>query len=129
MSKKKVLIIDDEEIVRISCKRVLETEGYDVALASSGPMALGFITMESYDLVITDLMMPDMDGFELLSTIRNKWPSLKVVVMTGYGTDETNVKSVELGADVFLKKPFLPEQLLTVASSTISTEGFSLFGD
>ncbi|MBF0539288.1 MAG: response regulator [Nitrospirae bacterium] len=117
MGKKKILVIDDEEIVRISCKRVLETGGYDVVVASSGPMALRFIETAPYDLVITDLMMPEMDGFELLTVIREKWPYLQVVVMTGYVTDETKLKSVELGATFFLKKPFLPEQLLAAASS------------
>ncbi|MBF0608934.1 MAG: response regulator [Magnetococcales bacterium] len=121
MGKKRVLVIDDEEIVRISCKRVLETEGYDVVLASSGLMALASIENGHYDLVITDLMMPEMDGFELISVLREKWPHLKVVVMTGYGTDDTRLKSVELGAAIFLKKPFLPEQLLAVADSSVST--------
>ncbi|MBF0317661.1 MAG: response regulator [Nitrospirae bacterium] len=121
MAKKKILVIDDEAIVRISCKRVLETEGYDVVLASSGPTALDCMEKECYDLVITDLMMPDMDGFELIGVISEKWPNLKVVVMTGYGTDETRLKSVELGAVIFLKKPFLPEQLLAVAGLADST--------
>ncbi|KJU82175.1 response regulator receiver protein [Candidatus Magnetobacterium bavaricum] len=121
MGRKKILVIDDEAIVRISCKRVLETEGYDVELASSGTMAVGCMEKERYDLVITDLMMPDMDGFELIGVISEKWPHLNVVVMTGYGTDETRLKSVELGAAIFLKKPFLPEQLLAVASAVGGT--------
>ncbi|MBF0458539.1 MAG: response regulator [Nitrospirae bacterium] len=115
MRNKKVLVIDDEFIVRVSCQRVLETDGYTVVLSSNAIDGLKLIEDEGFDLVITDLIMPGMDGFELLKLVRDRWPSLKVVVMTGYGTTEAADKSLELGADGFIKKPFLPEELLSIA--------------
>lgn len=118
MRNKKVLVIDDEYIVRVSCQRVLETDGYSVFLSSNVMDGLKLIEDEGFDLVITDLIMPGMDGFELLKQVRGRWPSLKVVVMTGYGTTEASDKSLELGADGVIKKPFLPEELLSVASTT-----------
>ncbi|MBF0566386.1 MAG: response regulator [Nitrospirae bacterium] len=128
MEKKRVLIIDDEEIVRRSCKRVLETEGYDVVLASSGENALLEMEKDAFDLVITDLIMPDMDGFELIQSIKTRWPKHRIVVMTGYGTHDANERSLELGASGFLKKPFLPDDLISVANSAkIPGDKYSYF--
>ncbi|MBF0318936.1 MAG: response regulator [Nitrospirae bacterium] len=117
MRNKKVLVIDDEYIVRVSCKRVLETDGYTVSLSSSVSDGIKLMESEGFDLLLTDLIMPEMDGFELLKLVRDKWPSLRIVVMTGYGTNEAANKSLELGADDFIKKPFLPEELLLVAGT------------
>jgi DNA-binding NtrC family response regulator len=117
MRNKKVLVIDDEDIVRVSCKRVLETDGYSVSLSSSVMEGIKLMETEGFDLLLTDLIMPGLDGFELLKLVRDKWPSLKIVVMTGYGTTEAANKSLELGADDFIKKPFLPEELLLVAGT------------
>ncbi|MBF0515546.1 MAG: response regulator [Nitrospirae bacterium] len=118
MRNKKVLVIDDEDIVRVSCQRVLETDGYSVFLSSNVRDGLKLIEDEGFDLVITDLIMPGLDGFELLKMVRDRWPSLKVVVMTGYGTTEAADKSLALGADGVIKKPFLPEELLLAATTT-----------
>ncbi|MBF0487248.1 MAG: response regulator [Nitrospirae bacterium] len=118
MHNSKVLVIDDEYIVRVSCQRVLEAEGYVVFLSANAADGLKLIEDEGPDLVITDLIMPGMDGFELLKLVRDRWPSLRVVVMTGYGTTEAASKSLELGADGFIKKPFLPEELLSIANTT-----------
>ncbi|MEO5357102.1 MAG: response regulator [Nitrospirae bacterium YQR-1] len=122
MIKSKILVLDDEEIVRISCKRVLEGEGYDVSTASSVTEAIKLLELEDYTVVITDLLMPDTDGFEFLGIIKNRWPSLRVVVMTGYGTVEITQKSLELGAKEFLKKPFIPEELISATLSACNAE-------
>ncbi|MBF0465504.1 MAG: response regulator [Nitrospirae bacterium] len=114
MIKGKVLVLDDEAIVRISCKRVLEAEGYNVSVASSVKEAVTLLEKEHYALVITDLLMPDVDGLEFLEIIKHRWPSLRAIVMTGYGTQEARQKSLALGALEFLKKPFLPEELVSV---------------
>ncbi|MCG6552120.1 MAG: response regulator [Candidatus Magnetominusculus sp. LBB02] len=117
MQTKKVLVIDDEYIVRVSCQRVLETDGHNVFMSSNVMEGLKLIEDEGFDVVLTDLIMPGMDGFELLKLVKERWPSLKVVVMTGYGTMEEVDKSLELGADGFIKKPFLPEELLTAVAT------------
>ena len=122
MVKNKILVLDDEEIVRISCKRVLEGEGFDVSVASSVQEAITHLEREDYTVVVTDILMPDTDGFEFLGIIKSRWPALRVVVMTGYGTHETTQKSLELGAKEFLKKPFLPEELVSAAQSACNAE-------
>ncbi|QWR77496.1 response regulator [Candidatus Magnetomonas plexicatena] len=123
----RVLVLDDEAIVRISCKRVLEGEGYDVSVASSVKEAVTLLEREQYTLAITDLLMPDVDGFEFLEIIKKRWPSLKTIVMTGFGTVEASQKSLALGASQFLKKPFLPEELVSAAMAASNAETDSYY--
>lgn len=117
---KKVLVIDDEAIIRVSCKRTLTSEGFKVSLASRCKEGLEILEKESFDLVILDLKMPDMDGIELLPLIRNKWPDVKVIVISGYGTEQTAEDTVKLGAHKFMGKPFTPDALLTVITEALS---------
>lgn len=116
---KKILVIDDEAIIRVSCKRTLASEGYDVALASRCREGLDILEREPVDLVLLDLKMPDMDGIELLPLLREKWPDTKVIVISGYGTDETAEKTMKLGAHTYLKKPFTPDTLLNSISEAL----------
>lgn len=110
--KKKILVIDDEPIVRISCERTLGPEGYDVTLASSGQEGIDQLEKETFSLVLLDLKMPDIDGIEVLNRIKNSWPDTKVVMVTGYSTVETAVQALRLGAYNFVEKPFTPDILL-----------------
>lgn len=111
MSKNKILVIDDEDIVLMSCQRALTPEGYDVKTVRSGEDGLKLLQNEAYDLVLTDLKMPDIDGIEVLRIVKEKWPHIKVVIITGYQTVETAVKAVKLGAYDYIEKPFTPEQI------------------
>jgi DNA-binding NtrC family response regulator len=112
MDKKKILVIDDEAIVRVSCERVLTPEGYDVKVVSKGTDALDILSRENFDLVLTDLKMPDMDGLEVLKEIKSRWPRINVIIITGYGTISTAVQAIKLGAYEYLEKPFTPEDIL-----------------
>ncbi|MEK7271763.1 MAG: response regulator, partial [Nitrospirota bacterium] len=112
---KKILVIDDEPIVRTSCIRSLSPEGYEVKSASSGKEALELLENEPFNLVLLDLKMPDMDGIEVLKKIKDTWPDTKVVMITGYSTVETAVKTLKLGAFSYLEKPFTPDTLLETA--------------
>jgi CheY-like chemotaxis protein len=114
MDGRKVLVVDDEDIVRISCKRVLETEGCDVVLASCGGEAIERLEQGGVGFAFIDLIMPGMDGFELLRRIKEKWPLVRTAVITGFGTQDSIDRARELGAGHFLKKPFLPEDLVRV---------------
>ncbi|MBI4697411.1 MAG: response regulator [Nitrospirae bacterium] len=109
---KKILIIDDEPIVRVSCQRTLIGEGYDMKLASSGKEGIQYLEKEAFDLVLLDLKMPDMDGVDVLTKIKATWPETKVIMITGYSTVETAVKTLKLGAFNYLEKPFTPDLLL-----------------
>ena len=117
---KKILVIDDEPIVRTSCIRSLSPEGYEVKLASSGKEALELLENEPFNLVLLDLKMPDMDGIEVLKKIKDTWPDTKVVMITGYSTVETAVKTLKLGAFSYLEKPFTPDTLLETAREAFS---------
>lgn len=109
---KKVLVIDDEAIVRISSKRTLEPEGYEVKLAESGKEGTEMLETETFDLILLDLKMPDMDGIEVLKVIMERWPGTKVIIVTGYSTVETAVQALRLGAYNHIEKPFTPDSLL-----------------
>ncbi len=108
----KILVIDDEPIVRISCERTLAPEGYNVTVAASGKEGLEMLEKETFGLVLLDLKMPDMDGIEVLDNIKKKWPDTKVVMVTGYSTVDTAVQALRFGAFNFIEKPFTPDTLI-----------------
>ncbi|MBI5199552.1 MAG: sigma-54-dependent Fis family transcriptional regulator [Nitrospirae bacterium] len=119
MEKPTILVIDDEEIVRVSCIRILRPEGYNVKVVKSGIEGLKVIEKENFDLVLTDLKMPDMDGIEVLKKVKEGWPGTEIVVITGYGTVSSAVQAMKFGAFDYLEKPFTPDQLLLVVSRAL----------
>lgn len=110
---KKVLVIDDEPIVRTSSKRTLVPEGYDVTLADSGRTGIEMLERDTFDVILLDLKMPDMGGIEVLKVIMERWPGTKVIIVTGYSTVDTAVEALRLGAYNHIEKPFTPDSLLT----------------
>ncbi len=117
--KGRVLVIDDEAIVRVSCERVLEPEGYEVVVTSRGDEAIKLLEKEHFDIVLTDLKMPDMDGLEVLKTIKQRWPDVIVIIITGYGTISTAVQAIKLGAYEYIEKPFTPHDILKVVERAL----------
>ena len=115
----RILIIDDEERVRQACRRVLEPEGYAISEAAHGRQGLVMIQKDKPDLVLVDLMMPVMDGTEVLGALRRDYPDLAVVVITGYATMDRAVEAMKLGADDFLAKPFRPQDLRLVVDRAL----------
>jgi DNA-binding NtrC family response regulator len=109
---KKVLVIDDEAIVRTSSKRALTPEGYEVTVAESGKAGIAILEKEFFDAILLDLKMPDMDGIEVLKVIMERWPDTKVIIVTGYSTVDTAVQALRLGAFNHIEKPFTPDSLL-----------------
>ena len=115
---KLILVVDDEESIRISLGGILEDEGYQVLNAENGADALDLIREEVPDLVLLDIWMPGMDGIQTLDRIRNLFPDLTVVMMSGHGTIETAVKATRMGAFDFIEKPFsLDKVLITIANA------------
>ena len=112
VNKRRVLVIDDEDIVRTSCSRTLVPEGYEMELARNGIEGLKRLEESRFDLVLTDLKMPDMDGIEVLRNIKERWPGVEVIIITGYQTVETAVKAIKLGAFDYIEKPFTPDSLI-----------------
>lgn len=114
MDPPKVLVIDDEEIARISCQRVLKREGIHVTLAGGGREGLDLLMREPHDLVLVDLKMPEMDGVEVARRIRSFDPNIVTIIITGYATIESAVAVMKEGAYDYLPKPFTPDELLIV---------------
>ncbi|MBI5376733.1 MAG: diguanylate cyclase [Candidatus Schekmanbacteria bacterium] len=117
--KYKILVIDDEEIMRSMLNDVLCDEGYDVDVASNGFEGINKIKSKYYDLIITDIIMPELDGMEVLKKAKEISPQSDVLVMTGYASVETAVKSMRLGAADYIVKPFNIDQIQIVISRTI----------
>ena len=120
MITQKILVVDDEENVCQSIKKVLSRKGYDVKQALTVEDAITLIKEMTFDLVITDMMIPGTSGLELLQIIRDHYPELEVIMITGYASIESAVKATKLGATAYLPKPFTPDELTKVTESTLS---------
>lgn len=112
-NKPKVLIVDDEKGLRIGAQRLLELEGYEVTTAENGTEGIKFGTVTEFDLAVIDLKMPDIDGLEVLQTIRKKFPNTVCFIATAYASYETAVEATRLGAHSYIPKPFSPEELIS----------------
>jgi two-component system, sensor histidine kinase and response regulator len=110
----KVLVIDDEEISRISCERILKRMSLEIAKAGGGREGLEILMRDPPDLVLVDLKMPEMDGMEVARRIRAYDPSIVTIIITGYATIETAVTAIKEGAYDYLPKPFTPDELVIV---------------
>ncbi|MDH5639909.1 MAG: sigma-54 dependent transcriptional regulator [Nitrospira sp.] len=106
-----ILIVDDEEGIRTSLRSILEDEGYQVAVVSSGVEALKICGTDPPDLMILDIWMPEMDGLETLRRVKEFVPAIQVMMMSGHGSIETAVKAVKLGAYDYIEKPLSLESV------------------
>jgi DNA-binding response OmpR family regulator len=122
MITEKILVVDDEENVCHSIRKVLSRKGYSVFQALNVEDAVGQIKDSSFDLVITDLMIPGTSGMELLQIIRDHYPELDVIMITGYASIESAVKATKLGASAYLPKPFTPDELTDVTQKTLANK-------
>ncbi len=110
--KKRILVSDDEARMRRFVRMNLELEGYDVLEADNGLMALQRVRDDAPDLVLLDVMMPDLDGFETLARIR-EMSSVPVIMLTVKGDEEDRIRGLDLGADDYITKPFSPRELVS----------------
>ncbi len=112
---KRILIVDDEIEMRIALEATLKREGYETVTAENGQVGLDRLEKESFDLVLTDMRMPEMGGMDLLRSLKKRYPDVQVVMMTAYGTIDSAVESMKVGAFDYLLKPFSAE----IVASTI----------
>jgi len=106
----KILVVDDEAAIRESLCDWLSDVGYEVLTAENGPQALEIIEREKLGIVITDLVMPGMDGIELMKTAKSILPNIEVIIITAYGSIPTAISAMREGAYDYIEKPFCPER-------------------
>ena len=114
----KILVVDDEEVVVRSCQRILRDD-YAVQAASDGAAALHKVEEEVFDILLLDVMMPGIDGLEVLQQVKERHPEVDVIMMTGLSEIQTAVKAMKLGAFDYLAKPFDPDELKLVVSRAL----------
>jgi len=112
----KILLVEDEKITRITLTQTLAKEGYDVTSSEDGRFGLTLLQTQLFDILITDLRLPGVNGMELLKTAKERSPNCVVILMTAYATVENAVEALKLGAYDYLTKPFTPDKLLSMLS-------------
>jgi DNA-binding NtrC family response regulator len=115
----RILVIDDEEIVLRSCRRILADDAHTVDVASDSMEGLRRIDEGAYDVVVLDIMMPRMDGIEILRDVKERHPDVEVVMITGLSEVQTAVRAMKLGAFDYLSKPFEPDELKHVVERAL----------
>jgi CheY-like chemotaxis protein/glycine cleavage system H lipoate-binding protein len=117
--KARILAVDDEKIILDSLRKMLVLGGYSIDTVESGKEALGLVSKRDYDFVFTDLKMPGMDGVEVTKAVRHLRPDIDVIVVTGYGTIESAVETVQYGAMDYVEKPFTEDELLAFVKTAL----------
>ncbi len=126
MKNNRLLIIDDEAVIRDGLKRVLEGEAFAVESCSSGFNAIAIMQQREFDLIITDLKMPGMSGIEVLKSVRTLQPHIPVILITGYASVDTAVEAMKNGASDYITKPFTPDVLLEKVRTVLNQRSVPL---
>ncbi|MFZ5453538.1 MAG: sigma-54-dependent transcriptional regulator [Thermodesulfobacteriota bacterium] len=121
-----ILVIDDDKVMRDACQQILTRQGYRVELSANARQGLALLEKVSFDAILLDLVMPDLDGLETLKKIRNIDPESEVIIITGYGTIQAAVESIKAGAFHFLSKPFTPDDLRHLVSRALEKRRVNL---
>jgi DNA-binding response OmpR family regulator len=123
----RILVVDDDPTVRHVLSTLLEFEGVDITTADDGPSALVAARHQQPDVVLLDVNLPGIDGFDVCRRLKEDSHEQRVVMVTGRGTREDQVRGASAGADAFLTKPFSPLELIEVVRSNLNGKG-SLLG-
>ncbi len=116
----KILVLDDEQIVLESVSRILEEENYEVKTARKGEEALEVLKQGGFDILMTDLKMPGMDGLQAMESLSEIDPDLSMIMFTAYSTVDSAVKAMKLGAVDYIRKPFTPDQLTELVNKVMT---------
>lgn len=120
-AKNRILVVDDEEALRTVLSAELEGEGYLVSTAGDGEEAIKLIGSQVFNLILLDIKMPNVDGFEVLKFVKQKQPSTKVIMLTGFADLKNAIESKKLGAEDFVSKPYDLVDLLTTVERVLGT--------
>lgn len=124
--KTKILVVDDEEVVRLSYLRVLSGQSCNVETVRNGSDALQLMGQHPFDVVLLDQRMPGMDGMSVLRTIKERWPESEVIIITGYPAVESAKEAVTLGAYDYLAKPIAPDDVISAANGAMTHKRWTL---
>ena len=119
--KNKILVVDDEDALRTVLSAELEGEGYQVGTAADGQEAINILGSSVFDLILLDIKMPNVDGFEVLRFVKEKHPKTKVIMLTGFADLKNAIESKKLGAEDFVSKPYDLVDLLTTVERVLTT--------
>ncbi|HOC90756.1 MAG TPA: response regulator [bacterium] len=119
---KKALVLDDEEVILNTCREILEETGLEIITSTSPAECIDIASAGGIDLFITDIMMPELNGVEVVRRIRKTNPRLTVIVITGYPSMDTAREFMKLGAYDYIPKPFTPEELRNAVSQAIGAK-------
>jgi len=119
MKDKSVLIVDDEKNIRLTLSQALEVLEVETATAADGEEALARLKEKEFSLILLDLKMPGMDGMEVLRQVSEIRPDIRIIILTAYGTVESAVKAMKLGAADFIQKPFAAEEIRGLVSRVL----------
>lgn len=114
-----VLLLEDEPSVAKGLKMVMDEHGYDVDLAGTGQAALDAFWAGRFDLLIADLRLPDIDGMDVIESVKTKQPDTPVVIITGYPSVSSAVKAVKMGVSDYLRKPFTDDEFMSAVDEAL----------
>jgi len=120
VATKRILIVDDEEAIRKSCERIFAQRGYQVETAASGKEGLERTTRGYYDCALIDLKMPDLDGMEIVRSVRRNRGNMAVLIITGHGAVDTAAEAARLGVCDYVCKPFTPDQIVEAVNRAMA---------
>lgn len=116
----RIMVVDDEQSICRNVEKILTRNNYQVTCATSADEALKIMAGQDFELVISDLVMPKVNGLELLKSIKTQWPATKAVMMTAYASTDTAMKAIRLGALDYLPKPFTPDELRNLVDQALA---------
>ena len=116
----RILVVDDDPKSRNIVERLLTLTDYEVEIVISSEEAVRRLKRSKFNLVLTDLDMPDMDGITLLSHVKSQYPDIPVIMVTGRASGESRNEALEVGADGLLSKPYTEDQLLAIVSESLT---------
>jgi DNA-binding response OmpR family regulator len=119
---KRILVVDDDQMVLTALNELLGPEGYEICAVSSGKAALAELEQDDYDLLMLDIIMPEMDGFELCTRIRatEGHEETPIIFLTAKSREEDRLRGREAGGNLFLSKPISPEKLVAIVRDTLA---------
>ena len=123
--KQSILLVDDDQEFRKAMKKMFERSGYSVTLAADGQEALNILSEDTFDLIISDLRMPNLNGMQLMEELKKKGVKIPVIFITAFGEVESYMDLMNLGAFEYINKPVKGQEILNVARKALETRGNS----